>query len=128
MVGGVAARFGLLTKGAVHAMLLEKLKFVAAIIVSLCLAGTGSGVLAYRSLRNETDGMTLDAVNPQNQGGERSEKAAIFQGKLQDDDPVADDVKPGADKAKEKRKDKEKKDSRQKAEEVLSQSFKTGQA
>jgi DUF4097 and DUF4098 domain-containing protein YvlB len=128
MVGPVSARVALLTKGALHAMLMDKLKVVAAIVVSLCLAGTGSGVLAYRSLVNETDGKTLDAVNPQNRGGEWSERSAIFPGKLQEDDPVADDAKPGADKAKEKRNDKEKKDSRQKAEEVLSQSFKTGQA
>jgi RNA polymerase sigma factor (sigma-70 family) len=127
MVGPVSARVALLTKGALHAMLMDKLKVVAAVIVSLCLAGTGSGVLAYRSLVNEAEGKTLDAVHSQDQGGERSEKAAIFQGKLQEDEPVADDAKPGADKAKEKPKDKEKKDSRQKAEEVLTQSFKTGQ-
>ncbi|MFL5242891.1 MAG: sigma-70 family RNA polymerase sigma factor [Gemmataceae bacterium] len=130
MSGPISARVVLLTKGALHAMLMDKLKIAAAVIVALCLAGTGSGVLAYRSLVNETEGKTLDAVRPQNPGADRSDKIVAFEGNLQGDDEDADDSKPGADKEKEKEKHKEKsnREARQKAEEVVSQSFTTGQA
>jgi RNA polymerase sigma factor (sigma-70 family) len=45
----VSANVALLTKGALRAMLLTKLKIVAAVLLSLGLIGAGSGVCTYRA-------------------------------------------------------------------------------
>jgi RNA polymerase sigma factor (sigma-70 family) len=126
MAGPVSTRVALLTKGALHAMLMDKVRIIAAIIVSLGLAGTGSSVLAYRTFEDETRTKTLDIVQTQNKAKDLSEVAVVQP--RPDEESIAEDEKPDSKKDKEKPKEKIKKDSRPKAEEVFNQSYKTGNA
>jgi RNA polymerase sigma factor (sigma-70 family) len=125
IAGPVSTRVALLTKGALHAMLMDKVKIVAAIIMSLGLVGAGSSVLAYRTLVDDTKAKALDIAPAQNKVKDLA--AAVVLPKP-DDEAVAEDEKPDPKKDKEKSKEKAKKDGRAKVEEVLNESYKTGKA
>jgi RNA polymerase sigma factor (sigma-70 family) len=114
--GPVSTRVALLTKGALHAMLLNRMKVVAVALVAVCLAGAGPGVLAYRALAAPAEAPRPAAGQLQAHEGERTGGVA----------PAA----PEAEAVPQPRKEKEerKKEGRAKAEEVLTKSFKTGKA
>jgi RNA polymerase sigma factor (sigma-70 family) len=135
VAGLVSTRVAALTKGALHAMLFNRMKVVAVALVALCLAGVGPGVLAYRAL---AEAPRPAAGGPQAPEGNRTGGVAAAA-------PEADDAVPRPRKEKDER-DKEardrkradeearlrkeeaerKKGGRAKAEEVLTRSFKTG--
>ncbi len=101
--GLVSTRVVQLTKGALHAMLVKKLKLIAAIALALCLLGSGSAVVASLSL---------------------SDEAPVVEPALT---PPQEDDKP-RDKDKEKPRKNDKKETREKAEEVLTRAFKVGKS
>ncbi|HJZ94554.1 MAG TPA: sigma-70 family RNA polymerase sigma factor [Gemmataceae bacterium] len=119
--GLVSTRVALLTKGALHTMFLNRMRLVAAIVMGVGLAGAGSGLLAFRALADDPGSPPPVAGRPQapNANPPRPAEAAQFE--------VA--ARPADDKdGKDKPKAKSKPDGQQKAEEVVTKSFKTGKA
>jgi RNA polymerase sigma factor (sigma-70 family) len=103
--GLVSARAALLTKEALRTMLLNRTKLLALVVLSVCLAGGGTSLLTL---------------------GARADQAATPANA--DDPPDRPAKKPAADRAKDKGKRVFVQESRQKAEEVVTKSFKTGNA
>jgi RNA polymerase sigma factor (sigma-70 family) len=108
--GPVPARAAVLTEGALRAMSMQRFKVLVGVLVAICLAGVGPGLLALRAATDEPTGQA----------------AAVQLMPVAADDPAdeADDDK----KEKAKPKDAPKKPTRSKAEEVVNKSFKTGQS
>jgi RNA polymerase sigma factor (sigma-70 family) len=105
----VSQRVVTLTTGACHAMTLNRLKLIPAVLATLCLVGVGSGVLASLPDAPVRTGVRQPvAENPQ--ADEQKPKPA---------DPPAGGAKNEQPKAK---------PTRRKAEEVVDQSFKTGKS
>jgi RNA polymerase sigma factor (sigma-70 family) len=117
--GLVSTRVALLTKGALHTMFLNRMRLVAAIVMGVGLAGAGSGLLAFRVLAGDAAPPPQVAGRPQLPDADPPRRAEAAQLEVA--------ARPADDKdGKEKPKAKFKPDGRQKAEEVVSKSFKTG--
>jgi RNA polymerase sigma factor (sigma-70 family) len=114
--GLVSTRVAVLTKGALHAMLFNRMKVVAAALLALCLAGAGPGVWAYRALAAPAEGPRPAAGRPQPRAAERAGGVAPA---APEDEAVA---QPG------KEQEQPKKRGRTTAEELVTKSFKTGKA
>jgi RNA polymerase sigma factor (sigma-70 family) len=111
--GLVTPRVAMLTKGALHTMLMSKMKGVALILAAVCLAVTGPGLLACYLVEPGPTTPNQDAASLQ-----------VFEGGTLGPDLEG----PAAGKEKKDGKAKDRKDSRQKAEEVINRSFKTGKS
>jgi RNA polymerase sigma factor (sigma-70 family) len=117
----VSHRVVSLTTGACHAMSLNRLKIIPAVLATLCLVGVGSGVLASR-LPDPTVRVGIQQPIPEN-------PQAADEG--QDDSAPADEQKPkpaDPQAGREKNDQPKAKVGRHKAEEVINQSFKTGKS
>ncbi len=114
--GLVSTRVAVLTKGALNAMLFNRMKVVAAALLALCLAGAGPGVLAYQALAALYEAPNPAAGRPQAREGERAGGGAPA---AREDEAVAQPAKV---------KEEPKKRGRATAEEALTKSFKTGKA
>jgi RNA polymerase sigma factor (sigma-70 family) len=115
--GIVSTRVALLTKGALHAMFMDRLKIVAVVFLVVCLAGARPGILAYEKLSQ--------AANPQAsaatlRAGERMEQFALVL-------PVPA-PQPATEQEKERRNQDARKSERANAQEVLTKTFKTGKS
>jgi RNA polymerase sigma factor (sigma-70 family) len=111
--GPVPGRAALLTEGALRAMSMQRLKVLVGVLVAICLAGVGPGLLALRAATDEPTGRAAVA-----------QVAHVVPVAADDPADEADDDK----KEKAKPKDAPKKPVRSKAEEVVNKSFKTGQS
>jgi len=112
----VPARVASLTKGALRTMMLNHLKSVGVVVLTLCLVGAGSALFVYRAL-------AADAVPPKPEATETARPAQAG-----DDPPVGRVNAPPKDDKKTKGDQKDKKETRPKLEEVVTKSFKTGKA
>jgi RNA polymerase sigma factor (sigma-70 family) len=119
--GLVSAQVAALTRGAMTAMMMNKVKLIAGLVLFTCLVGTGTGLLSYRAFAVGTtltppDSARLpDARPPQDAAPATPDEANKV------DDPPA-----GRDQA-EKSKKKDQAGSKQiTAKEVLTKSFKAG--
>jgi RNA polymerase sigma factor (sigma-70 family) len=124
--GLVSTRVARLTKGALHAMFLDRMKIVAAVALVVCLAGARPGILAYEKLT------ALDPpANPQANPappvvGDRQEKVVIARAiPVPAPLPSPDSLEA---QQKEQRKSQDRKPEWEKAEEVITKSFKTGKS
>lgn len=117
----VSHRVVSLTTGACHAMSLNRLKLIPAILATLCLVGVGSGVLASRIPEPSARVGIQQAVPESPQGPEEGQEASApsNEQKPKVADPFAG--QPKADPPKPKA-------TRHKAEEVVNLSFKTGKS
>jgi RNA polymerase sigma factor (sigma-70 family) len=125
--GLVSTRVATLTKGALHAMLLNRLKVVAVVLVALCLAGAGPGVLAYRALAAPAEAPRPAAGQLQAREKDRADgvpPARPEASKEGQDRKLAEEREALLRQEEEERK----KEGRAKVEEVLTRSFKTGKA
>jgi RNA polymerase sigma factor (sigma-70 family) len=111
--GTVSARVVSLTKGALHTMLLNRLKSIGAVVLALCLIGAGSGMFVYRALAAEAVAPLPVAPRPENAMAAQPAQAI--------DDPPAGRAEAAPQQNKENQKP-----ARQKLEEVVTKSFKTG--
>jgi RNA polymerase sigma factor (sigma-70 family) len=106
--GIVSTRVTSWTRRTLRAMLMSKLKVIAGSVLILCLAGVGTGVLAYRALATDAP----------------AEKSASEQPPVQ----RSSVPEPLAAKKTDNREEKDPKETRQKTEEVVTKSFKTGKS
>ncbi|HKB06505.1 MAG TPA: sigma-70 family RNA polymerase sigma factor [Gemmataceae bacterium] len=106
--GLISARVATLTHEALRTMLMNRIKLIGAVVLAVCLAGGGSGLLAFRAAADEPAAPPPERGTPPAPDDKVKEKAA--------------------EKEKEKPRRELKKDGRQKVEEVVSKSFKTGNA
>jgi RNA polymerase sigma factor (sigma-70 family) len=111
--GVVSPRVALLTKGALHAMFMDRLKIAAILLLVVCLAGARPGILAYERLNS-----------PEPPANQQATTAPILGGGLQERAVVA----PVAELGKEKSKQQERKSNQAKVEEVITKTFRTGEA
>jgi RNA polymerase sigma factor (sigma-70 family) len=113
-VGLVSDRVAFLTRGALRAMAMNKLTVVTQILLGLCLVGTGSAVLAHHALPAVPE-VSLPVAAPQ-----APEEAPGYPAQLGRPPKARGEAVPA--------KAEKKKESRPKAEEVVTRSFKTGRA
>ena len=106
----VSANVAILTKGALRAMLLTKLKIVAAILLTLGVIGAGSGVWTYRTLAVQGAEVAPDGPN------------------LPEDEQPAPRKKEDAKKTKPDKDSVQRDTQHQTVKEVVTKSFKTGKA
>jgi RNA polymerase sigma factor (sigma-70 family) len=104
--GLVSTRVTILTHEALRTMLMNRMKLFAAVLLTVCLVGGGSGLLAFRAVADEPVPPPLEHV------------AA----------PSPDETEQKKEKEQEKPRKEVKKDGRHKAEDVVTKSFKTGNA
>jgi RNA polymerase sigma factor (sigma-70 family) len=105
----VSANVALLTKGALRAMFMSKLKIVAAVLLSLGVIGAGSGVWTYRTW------------------GVQGAEAALDR-PLRETEPPAEGKAPDGQKTKPGRAEVQRDKRHQVVKEVITKSFKTGRA
>ena len=102
--GLVSTRVTILTHEALRTMLMNRMKLFAAVLLTICLVGGGSGLLAFRAMADEP-------MTP------APEHVAA---------PSPDEAEQKKEKEQEKPRKEVKKDGRHKAEDVVTKSFKTG--
>jgi DUF4097 and DUF4098 domain-containing protein YvlB len=104
-------------------MMVTKMKWVAALLLAVGLLGTGTGLLAYRSMAAETTmNLTADSPPAAARAAVQPSPAAAIQDEPEDKDATAPQK---TEKAKKKAKED---DKRITAKEVLTKSFKTGKS
>ncbi len=119
--GLVSGRVASLTEGALRAMSVNRSKVLVAVLTALCLAGAGSGILAW-SAAADVPGTGVPAVErlPAETAGPTGRVAAAPNAVIKDNKAEeCEDDKP---------KDGPKPQPRTKVEEVVTKSFKTGKA
>jgi RNA polymerase sigma factor (sigma-70 family) len=115
--GLISTKVAALTRGAMTAMTLSKLKVAAAVVLVLCLLGTGTGLWTYHALAAERPIGRTPVASP---------LAALSLPEFQRPDPApAKRATPAEDPPVKKATDK---DGQFTAKEVLTHSFKTGKA
>jgi RNA polymerase sigma factor (sigma-70 family) len=127
--GLIPPRVTALTRGAFHAMLVNRSKLIAAVLATLCLGGIGSGVLASRSPESpegQAPGRP-EAPGPQGVRPPDAEQRNLND-KLGTNAAANEQGAAAGPQEKEKDKKKQAKTDRQKAEEVVAQTFKTGKS
>jgi|GEM_PF-3488960 len=115
----VPARAAVLSEGALRAMSTNRMKVLAGVVATVCLAAIGPGLLALQAATTEPPGRAAATEQVSVTAGDPGE---LVSAKPDSADEAADG------QAKDKPKDDPKKSARSKAEEVVSKSFKTGQA
>jgi RNA polymerase sigma factor (sigma-70 family) len=113
--GLVSPRVAQLTKGALHAMLMDRVKVAAVVLLVVCIAGARPGILAYEKL-------TPPALPANQQASPAPTPVAAPQ------EQVAAVPVATPEQRNQTRKAQERKGERATVQEVLTKSFQTGQA
>jgi hypothetical protein len=122
--GLVSANVAALTKGALKAMFMTKLKLLTATFLALAIIGTGSAVMAVRP-------STTDSSTEQERGRRKSEDANSQDrdSRQSDDKDDQDNRDKKSDKKRDRKEHKDHKSHEQvKVQEVMTKSFKTGRS